>query len=487
MKKRVLLILIIIGLLILLTPIVFVFFRTQGRSRFGAISLLVVFYLAIYAFFGISKTIIYLIYGLITFGLLIIFPDYEFPFILIGTLLMIINPLEHFERYLNKQLNENAFVPIQLTFVSKYNTYLSYRRDMKSALNLPQMQKLFTNQKYKHLRQATFVIITGITIFVFISQISTMVRTLEQFKVVSFFTSSYAITVLIIINMLLYRKGFTVAFRVSIVLLFPPTIFLIAFSNLPDMSKWILNISTVILFGYFSFREIIYYYQRVIYEAYQYYDHDFQAEVYANALFEPYVYNEKYVEEYVYKLDITRQKFDKIFQNILIYANYRRFFIVAYTINQNGIKLYVHFKSNQYKKTLKFITYLESLINQKVSYETFYDPGKNRYEQQFFHKDDFIVARTLYLVDILKTLEIKNQLVINLFVYFSKKADLHGFMEKYPVIRLHDYDYESNRAVLVQLETTNTEHLIEVAIRSFLLNLLVYQGKFVRVSVEYKS
>ena len=60
-------------------------------------------------------------------------------------------------------------------------------------------------------------------------------------------------------------------------------------------------------------------------------------------------------------------------------------------------------------------------------------------------------------------------------------------MEKYPVIRLHDYDYESNRAVLVQLETTNTEHLIEVAIRSFLLNLLVYQGKFVRVSVEYKS
>ena len=132
------------------------FFRTQGRSRFGAISLLVVFYLAIYAFFGISKTIIYLIYGLITFGLLIIFPDYEFPFILIGTLLMIINPLEHFERYLNKQLNENAFVPIQLTFVSKYNTYLSYRRDMKSALNLPQMQKLFTNQKIQTSSTSNF-------------------------------------------------------------------------------------------------------------------------------------------------------------------------------------------------------------------------------------------------------------------------------------------------------------------------------------------
>lgn len=487
MKKRIYFIIFIISLMIILTPIVFIVFQTQGRSTYAAIFLMVLSYLMLFYFGGVAKTIVYLIYGVVTFVLLLFFGEYQFPFILIGTLLMVINPLASFENYLNVKISDELTQSFQFSLVNKRNIYNLYHRDMKDALHLPQVRKLFTDPKYKFLRQLTYVIVTTITIFVFIGQLNTMIQTIESFSITSFFSSTYAIIVLIVVNMLIYRKGFTTATRYLIILLFPPVLYFVSIANLELVYKIVMIVTTSLIMLFFIIRESINYFQRVVYETYQYYDKDLQQEVYANALFEPYVYNEQYVEEFVYKIPVNKTKFDKIFNTIKIYANYYRFFIVTYTVSKEQVTLYCHFKSSQHKRSNKFLTFLESLVDDKISYEHFYDPGKTRYEKLFYHKDDYIVSRTLYLVDLLKDLEVKSEVILNIFIYFGKNGNLPNFMKEYPVVRLHDYDFDSNRVVLVSLQISNTEYLIEITIRNFLLSLMINQGKFIRINVEYND
>ncbi len=49
----------------------------------------------------------------------------------------------------------------------------------------------------------------------------------------------------------------------------------------------------------------------------------------------------------------------------------------------------------------------------------FDDPNKHQYEQNFFHRPDYIVARGLALANLLKELEIKTRIIESMIVYFE--------------------------------------------------------------------
>ena len=148
---------------------------------------------------------------------------------------------------------------------------------------------------------------------------------------------------------------------------FVPIIFILAVqTDIDTYIKWIF-ISVLIVFGIvLSIIELVKYYLRVSYSAYQYYDQDLGEQVYANALFEPLVYNDNTTLIGHFALEVSIDVFQSHFNEILIYANFKRFIITAYTHNKRYAYIFAEFHPEQAKLLEKFRSFLESLFNTHV-------------------------------------------------------------------------------------------------------------------------
>lgn len=475
---------ILVILILISIPIApFLDIRAQGIVSIVALLLLVI--VGIYLFAGLAKIIVYAIYGIFTGLFLIFLPEgYQLPFIIIGTLLCVLNPLAGFESFLEKKLNEEDVLPIRFSLRGSYWPFYTYRKEMKHYYHLPQARKMYTKKWYLTLRQISTILVFSIGIFLFIYHINHIANSLDNFDILNFFTF-YNVTIMFILTYFLHRKGFTSTFRTLVVSLFPTLIYVVLISNLDATFRFGIAGALFLLGVSVSIYELIQLYQRVVYEAYHYYDVDQQKDVYANALFEPLVYNESFIWDAEYQIKVKLETFQKQFKDILVYANYFRFIITAYTYGKQMIHLHAHFHEKDTKRIQLFKTYLEAKFKMAIPLIVENDPNKVIYEKQFFHRPGYIIARTQSLAGLLKELEIETKIIISLIAYFENEEDLRMFAAEYKTNVLPDLSDEDTITVRIDIECHNVDYVIESKIGDALLSLLIHHGKYVRVSVYY--
>ena len=472
-------------LIFLLMPIALILLNLRGQGIFMISAIVALVYVGVYVFGGLAKLIVAFIYGIVTFVFLYILQEpYHLPFIIVGTLLFVLNPLSSFEAQLEKQLNDEEVLPIRISIRGSWWPFFSYRREMKNFFHLPQARKLYTKKWYLHLRQLVTLFLVTLGIFLFILGINSIANSLDNFNWFNFFVF-YNVIIIFILAFFLFKKGFTSTFRTFVISLFPVIIFLIIISDFPDPLRFSLAASMVVIGIAVSSIELFKFYQRVAYDSYHYYDIDKQWEVYANALFEPLVYNESMYLCGHYQIKVKLETFQKHFNDILIYANYFKFIITAYAYGQDMVHLYADFHHKDTKRPENFKTYLEMKFGMAVPANIEEDPNKEIYEKTFFHRPGYIIARAQNLAGLLKELEIKTKIILSLIVYFELEEELEGFQEEFSVQRLTELSEDDYLTVRVDIPTLNIDYMIESKIREVLLSLLVHHGKFVRISVFY--
>lgn len=483
MKKRLAIAVSLAIFIIISLPVALVISSIRNQGIFIVLAILGMVYIAVYVFGGLAKLIVYFIYGAITALFLTLLPEvYQLPFVFIGTLLFVLNPLANFESFLEKKLNDDDVLPIRFSIRGSYWPYFAYRREMKTYYHLPQQRKLITKKWYLYLRQLSTILLLSSGIFIFILEISNIAIALDTLEP-TLFLSFYSVIILFLLTLLMYKKGFTSSFRALMIAIFPTLIFVVFLTDLSLFTKAIMA-GTIFLAGIVtSAVELRKYYQRVLFEGYNYYDVDFQKDVYANHLFESLIYNDSYTQTGTYKMKVNKDLFKKHLPAILIYLNYFKVIMVAYAFKKETVEIVCHFHKKQKKRPDKLKTYLEGLFKTTVDMYLFHDPFKKDYEEGFLHRPDYIVSRALYLAHLAKELEIKSRVIVQMIAYFKCEADLQQFMKEHPVKRLPHYDVDDSVTVKIEMPLINSDFIIESKIRELLLSLLTSRGKFVRINV----
>ncbi|MDY0295465.1 MAG: hypothetical protein RBQ71_06615 [Acholeplasmataceae bacterium] len=472
-------------LIFIMMPLALILLNLRGQGIFMISAIITLVYVGIYVFGGIPKLIVAFIYGLITFIFLFFLKEpYHLPFIIIGTLLFVLNPLSSFEELLTKKMSDEDVLPIRFSLRGSYWPFYSYQKEMKNFYHLPQARKLYTKKWYLHSRQIVMLALISLGIFLFINSINSIANALDDFSWFNFFVF-YNVTMLFVLAWMLFKKGFTSTFRTFVIGLFPPMIYLVFRSDFPMLWQYVLSGSLLLIGIIVSIIELIKYYQRVVYDSYHYHDPDLQMEVFANALFEPLVYNESYTLTGHYIIKTNLDRFNKQLKDILMYANWFRFIITAYTISKDSVHIYADFHQKQLKRAERFKIYLEAKFKMSVPAEVNEDLNKEAYEKMFFHRPEYIIARAQSLAGLLKELEIQSKVIISMIVYFELEEELEAFKEDYPVTQLDDLSDDAYFTVRVDMPSLNIDYMIESKIRELLLSLLIHHGHFVRITVYY--
>jgi hypothetical protein len=484
MSRRLLIALTIGSSIIVSMIIASYFLQSDAQTIYILVSVLFLLYVALYLFGGLAKLIVFFIYGvLIAITLALFDTRFSLAIIFIGTLLFVLNPLADFENYLNKTLDDEDIEPFKVPWYGKFETFYAYRKEMKSHYHLPQVRKLYTKKWYQKARTITVFGLFAIDIFmlIFVANDIAIFRSITPNNALVI----YFITIVFIMMILLHKKGFTTMMRVVRLSVFLPIIFILAVTD--DISttyKWIF-LPVVIIFGVtMGIVELIRYYMRVSYNAYQYYDQNRQELVFANALFEPLVYNEHTTEIGHYGMEVSLETFQAHLNEILIYANLHRFILTAYTHNKKYAYIYAEFHKSQHKRILKFQTFLEGIFKTHVGLRQFSDLNRKFYENTFFHNADYIVARALNLAHLLNELEIRGEVIISLMVYFKEKAQAKSYIKAYPSREL-DYDEDGVITLQTNVRVRNLDYIIENTVRDILLELKMNQGTYVRIMLYY--
>jgi len=472
-------------LIFLMMPLALILLNLRGQGIFMISAIVSLVYVGIYVFGGVPKLINAGIYGVITFVFLYLLDDpYHLPFIIVGTLLFVLNPLSTFEDYMAKKMSDEDVLPISFSLRGSYWPFFSYQKEMKNFYHLPQARKLYTKRWYLHSRQIVMLSLITLGIFLFIQGINHIANTLDDFSWFNFFVF-YNVIMLFVLAWMLFKKGFTSTFRTFVISLFLPVIYLVFRSDFPLLIKYLLAGSMLLIGLIVSTVELIKYYQRVVYDHYHYYDPDMQMEVFANALFEPLVYNESFIWCGKYVIKVNLETFNKHLKEILVYANWFKFIITAYASGKDVVHLYADFHKRDQKRADKFKTYLESKFNMSVQCDLIEDPNKERYEQTFFHRPEYIISRAQSLASLLKELEIKTKVILSLIVYFELEEELEAFSEDHPITRIDELSDDAYFTARIDIPSINVDYMIESKIREILLSLMIHHGHFVRISVYY--
>lgn len=452
---------------------------------YGLVGSIFILYLSIYLFGGLAKLIIFFIYGFSSVILLRIIPsDFDVIMIFITTLIFVLNPLSGFENYLNERLSDNEIEPIRIKAYGIYEPYYGYRREMKNYFHLPQTRKLYVKPWYKTIRQLTALSIFGTIVFLLLYTTNDIFgfRSIRSENVITL----YVIIILYVMLILVHKKGFTTMFRAVRMSVFIPMLYLVMLSN--ELNGIIRNglIIAIIIFGIsMIIYELITYYTRVSYQSYKYEDTVRKEVVFANALFEPFVYNDSYTEIANYGIEVSLSEFEEHLKEILVYANFYRFFITAFTYDKTYIHIYTEFNRRQEKRQEKFQLYLSSLFKTHVGLRQTTDLAKKFYEQRFFHNTEYIVARALSLAHLLNELEIKSEVIVSFVFVFGQKKDASQFQKKFPSRRLDVIEEKGSIALQTNIKCINFDYIIENNVRDVLLEAMVHKGTFVRIMLYY--
>ncbi|MFA7416965.1 MAG: hypothetical protein WCZ19_00345 [Acholeplasma sp.] len=487
MKRRLLISLILILILLISFTLVFPLMALDHSLIYTVFAIIGIVLLTVYLFGGTAKFLVMLIYSLIILLGLLIMPDYQHSIIAVGTLMIILNPLANFESYIEDKLIPAQTAPLSISLRGKYWPFYAYRQEMKDYVRLPQTKKLFTKSWYLKVRQLVTILLLFTAIYLFINELKNIYIDLSNYNPLQVFTF-YGILSLFVLTFILYKNGFRAMFRAAVMFIFIPVVFATWLLPIGFISQVIftaiiltLGITDLIYERYLSLN-------RVAYNAYKYYDPDDKRHVYANEFYEPLVYNETYNIVGIYKFKTEIEDFQDSLHDILFYANRKHFMITAYTFNGKDMMIYTEFYHKHAKRAQTFQSYLENLFHTKVEEQIIYDKNKQIYEQTFFHKTEYIVARALSLANLLKELQVsKRELIISIIFSFKSKEDILKISKHYYVARMEELDDSEYLAARVSIKTINSNFVIEQKIRDILLNAMIYQATYVRILVYYEG
>lgn len=485
MSRRLLIAMIMASSIIVGLVIASSFLQPNHQTIYALVSVLFLLYLALYVFGGLAKLIVFFIYGVLIAIVLALIPErFSLVVIFIGSLIFVSNPLAEFETYLANTLSDAEIEPFRLKMIGKYETFYQYRREMKDHYHLPQTRKLYTKAWYHRARTLTVLALFGIDIFILLF----VANDIAYFQVVSLsnILGIYFLTIVFIMMILLQKKGFTTMMRAVRLSVFIPIIYIIALIDDVDPMIRGLFMALVGVFGLsVAIVEYVKYFSRVSYSSYTYYDSDRQEIVYANALFESLVYNEQTTEIGHYGIEVPLETFQSHFDEILVYANFHKFIITAYTYNKKYTYVFAEFIKGQEKRMEKFKIFLEGLFKTHVGLREYNDSSRKFYETRFFHNPEYIVARALNLAHLLNELEIRGEVIISVVLYFKTMVDLQNYQKKYTSRRLEELDQEGVYTIQTNLKCRNLDYLIETSVRDILLESMRNNGTFVRIMLYY--
>lgn len=433
-------------------------------------------YALIYLLFGLPRLIVYFFYGVLTLLLAFFIPnDYRLIIVFVMTIIIVINPLSGFETFMNKRFKPGQTDTYELPLFGKYKTYNEYKKSMKHTYHFPQTRKLYTKKTYQYLRQFSAITLFTLLIFLLIFTTNDIIR-IGGFSDINILLIYFQV-VLSISVMVLAKKGFTSTFRVIRASVFPAIIYATILSSFPNYLKIIFIVFSGLAFIGLLITEVYFYTTRVTYESYDYTDQR-NLEVHANALYEPFIYNEDKVLSVKLSIDVTKELFLKRKQELLIYLNFKKVMLTAYTCEKEMVHLYLEFYN---KKSLnKVETKVSSLYKTNIKTTPLID---NYYEKTFLHNHEYIIQRALNLSHLLDELEIKESLIISTAMYFKDLADAKEILRHYQV---NIIDNKTGYALIeVLINTKNIDYLIESKLRDLLLEMLIHGGVFVRVMVYY--
>lgn len=452
-------------------------FYIDNYSHGYLLGLVIYIYAIIYFLFGLPRLITYLIYAVFIVPILIFIQRYQLLIISIFTIIIVLNPLSFLEAYLDKTLSKGQVEMYGFIPKGKYETFFKYHQSMKEHFHLPQMEKLYKKPQYQFFR--TFFVIALFALLVFLLIFSANDIIGGGLTIMNLLTI-YLSAVLTIGIMILYKRGFTSMFRIFKILSFPPVIMTIAyyFRSLLALQIVLLIITSLAMIGIFI-NEFISYLSRVVYEAYEYLDLNKNEKVFANALYEPFIYEEIDKHTHLIKFKINEKEFNKEFKRLLAYTNIHKVIITAYLFKDDEVNIYT--ESYNIKSIEKIEKRIISTYQKEITVEQITD--ENYYEKKFLHNHDYIVTRAKSLAYLLKTLDIKDNIIISTAIHFKDEAHAKTIIDKYSV-RIND---NKNSYVLLEvyLKVPNDDFIIESTVRDLLLDMLISGGTFVRIMVYY--
>ncbi len=448
------------------------------HSFFYISSLLLAVFAVIYFLFGMPRVLVYFVYALIfTPSVLLLDDKYFILLSFLFTIIAVLNPLASLEQFLDKKLQESETKSYKYIRSGKYYTFFQYKKHMKEFYHFPQVQKLFVKPAYKFLRNSSVLLIFSLLVFLLFYSAGDILRANGPDEKVAL-TLFFAIVLSIALKVL-YISGFTSMFRVFKVTIFPPIIYLIIISGFSFSLKTTFVIIAFVAMLGLILTEIFSFYMRVTYNRYHYYDPDTQQKVSANALYEPFIYNKNKLATIKYQITTTEENFKKKFNEILVYTNFYKIIITAYTISKTDVFLYTEFYNLKHIDTLE--AKLNKIFKTKVVKELIAD--SLYYEKTFLHNHEYIIARALSLASMLDEFEIQEPVIISTSMYFNSEQETAKITAKYPARILDEKDKYCLIEVLIK--TKNIDYIIESSLRNLLLDMLVYGGTFVRVMVYY--
>ena len=478
MKRRVIISLSAIGFLIISLIIGHQVLAEKHHGIMYIIGILLIVYAIVFLLFGLPRLIVYFIYGLFSGPIIIFSPQiYQIILSFILTIVIVINPLAAFEQFLDRQFKESETKTFQYSPGGRYKTFYKYRKNMKEYYHLPQVQKLYTNPKYKFLRNFVLIFLFSLLVFLLLHSASDIVI-YDGLDFRSIITLYFAFLLMIAV-MVLYKSGFTSMFRVFKVSLFPAIIYLLSYSGLSNTLKAIFIIVLALTMTGLIVNESLTYFTRITYNHYHYTDPKTNQKVFANALYEPFIYDDSDKISAFYTIASSEETFNKNLNSLLIYANFKKLIITAYTVGKGQINLYVELYNEKHLDSLR--ERLHNTFNSNIKQTVIAD--SNYYEKMFLHKHEYIIARALSLASLLEELEIKEAVIISLSMHFKDLKAASQIVEKYHTNVIEKQADYCLLEVLIKVE--NIDYIIEASLRNLLLDMLISGGTFVRIMVYY--
>lgn len=461
----------------------------------------IIFLIYLFNFFwgGVSKLVVNGIYATLIILFNMAYPRFFLGIAIAGAFLIIFNPLKPLQNLIARSLKSEVHISLSSLALRQNKVFWEYRKVMKQHFHLDSYAKLFQNRVYAFLRRAvpTLLYICGAFLAIY-SLNEDKHRQNFEFMKKAFGVNNYAFTIFMIVSIvcififgyIIYLKSFKSGVRFLTILVIPFITFVIhllkniIFKNQTTLylvvhSGFIIASLVIVII------QIVLYFKRVTYKYYHYFDNDKQEEVFANALYEPFVFDNGYSRVGVFNIAISKYAFQEKFQKVISFANQKYFIITSYVFRDNYVTIYTVFKNSDTAHPRQFLKFLSKIYCCNfITINTFLDEEKLFYPKLFYNNENYIVARTITEAKELLKLGFYKPIILSFFFDFPSENDIINYSQKQPT---NTYRTTNNKK-LVETRTTveNDETMLEITSRKILLDALMHNAKYLKVSIRYQ-
>lgn len=473
-------------------PLLIIFVKNPNFSPAIYVFSYILLLIGIGTFFwgGLTKIFINTTYILLTILFLYTFPTYDIAIIITGSALFMLNPYKFMENIFSKNLcreREKSYYKL----VSKKNQeYFLYHQEMKKFFHMKSYIMLYKNFFYRFIRYSIPAMLYGAASFFSFYRLKSFLNFTESLtnyydNLLFWFVS---IVVILITAMIIQYKGFSSAFRFLLFFIFPYMFYIIyhivSFPKNDMLIKYFILAACILGLIVVIAVQIPYYYQRVIYYTYNYFDNKNGQDVYANGLYEKNIIKEGHQRHGIYLMNMALADFQYKFKWLLIYCNYNKIIITAYTYKQNEIKLYCVFRTDKKKQPKKMLNYLSRLFkNKSIILNQFVDKESVYLNELFINTENYLVAKAIKDANLLKEFGLRKPVVISLFANFKEHRDMIEFAREK---KINIYDLSNLDSIAeIRMMLPNDNNAIELAIRDIYASLIFHNVLNTRVVVRY--